>query len=81
MVATVSDRVRQFVCRLHGHEELLKFEAGRLSLTCSCGWQSEGIATGPEWPKVPVHVHGARILRLPDVGSSTTKSWPREGAA
>ncbi len=33
----------QFVCGLHGHDSLLHFERGRLSLKClSCGHESPG---------------------------------------
>jgi hypothetical protein len=36
-------RMCQFVCGLHGHDELLQFERGRLSLKCaSCGHETPG---------------------------------------
>ena len=36
-------QVRQFVCGLHGHDELFHFDRERLSLFCaSCGHQSAG---------------------------------------
>jgi hypothetical protein len=39
----VVDRLRQMVCGLHGHDNLLQFERDRLSLRCvSCGHQSPG---------------------------------------
>ena len=35
--------VRQFVCGLHGHDALLHFGQGRLSLQCaSCGYETPG---------------------------------------
>jgi hypothetical protein len=35
--------MRHFVCGLHGHDELLQFGKGRLSLKCaSCGHESPG---------------------------------------
>ena len=35
--------MRQFVCGLHGHDSLMQFERGRLSLKCtSCGHESPG---------------------------------------
>jgi hypothetical protein len=35
--------IRQFVCGLHGHDNLLQFGRGRLSLKCvSCGHESPG---------------------------------------
>ena len=39
----VGDRVRQFICGLHGHDALLHFERDRLSLVCtSCRYESPG---------------------------------------
>lgn len=36
-------QVRQFFCGLHGHDALLHFEHGRMSLLCtSCGYESPG---------------------------------------
>jgi hypothetical protein len=35
--------IRQLVCGLHGHDSLLEFGQGRLSLKCvSCGHESPG---------------------------------------
>jgi hypothetical protein len=37
------DKARQFVCGLHGHDALLHFEQGRMSLQCtSCGYETPG---------------------------------------
>ena len=36
--------IRQWLCGLTGHEELLKFHQGRMHLWCSCGWESPGWA-------------------------------------
>jgi hypothetical protein len=39
----VTDKVRQFLCGLHGHDALLHFEQGRMSLQCtSCGYETPG---------------------------------------
>ena len=39
----VTDKVRQFICGLHGHDALLHFEHGRMSLQCtSCGYETPG---------------------------------------
>jgi hypothetical protein len=39
----VTDKVRQFLCGLHGHDALLHFEHGRISLQCSsCGYETPG---------------------------------------
>ncbi|MGE0447701.1 MAG: hypothetical protein AB7P99_20930 [Vicinamibacterales bacterium] len=36
-------QVRQVVCGLHGHDALLHFEQGRMSLQCtSCGYETPG---------------------------------------
>jgi hypothetical protein len=40
---SVFDRVRQAVCGLHGHDNLLQFERERMFLKCvSCGFESPG---------------------------------------
>ena len=39
----VSEKVRQFLCGLHGHDAILHFEHGRMSLQCtSCGYETPG---------------------------------------
>ena len=61
-------KVRQLVCGLHGHDALLHFEQGRISLQCtSCGYETPGwdlkssdIAPEPE--------PSARFIRLPLLG-------------
>ena len=41
--AMVTDKVRQFLCGLHGHDALLHFGQGRISLQCtSCGYETPG---------------------------------------
>jgi hypothetical protein len=36
-------KVRHFICGLHGHDALLHFEQGRISLQCtSCGYETPG---------------------------------------
>jgi hypothetical protein len=43
MMARVGEQVRQFICGLHGHDSLLHFGQGRVSLLCSsCGYESPG---------------------------------------
>jgi hypothetical protein len=43
LIAVVSARLRIFVCGLGGHDVLLNFEPGRLSLQCtSCPYQTRG---------------------------------------
>ncbi len=42
-VGRVVDRVRQVVCGLHGHDNLLQFERDRMFLRCvSCGHETPG---------------------------------------
>lgn len=43
LLTRVGGQVRQFICGLHGHDSLLHFEQGRLSLLCSsCGHETPG---------------------------------------
>ncbi len=43
--------LRQFLCGLHGHDSLLHFEQGRMSLECSsCGYESPGWDLTPHAP-------------------------------
>ena len=43
VVARVGGQVRQFICGLHGHDALLHFGDGRVSLLCSsCGYETPG---------------------------------------
>jgi hypothetical protein len=60
VIAGVSGRLRTFVCGLGGHDVLLNFEPGRLSLRCtSCqyetpGWTLKEPAARPERQRRPV---------------------------
>jgi hypothetical protein len=67
--------VRQFLCGLHGHDALLHFDHGRVSLLCtSCGYESPGWDTTPE----PEHhetptshdtvTRTPRVIRMPSLG-------------
>jgi hypothetical protein len=43
VIDRASTHVRRFLCGLHGHDALLHFEQGRLSLVCvSCGYETPG---------------------------------------
>jgi hypothetical protein len=61
-------KVRQMICGLHGHDALLHFEQGRISLQCtSCGYETPGWdlkanAVTPEEAPAP------RLIRLPLLG-------------
>jgi hypothetical protein len=43
MMSRVGEQLRQFICGLHGHDSLLHFGDGRVSLLCSsCGHETPG---------------------------------------
>jgi hypothetical protein len=66
-IAQALATLRQFVCGLHGHDALLHFETGRLSMRCtSCGYQTPGwdLKTA-QGPSPAVAETKARVLRLP----------------
>jgi len=61
-------QVRQFFCGLHGHDALLHFEDGRISLLCaSCGHESPG------WE------FGRRVARSERAASQPTVRLPLVG--
>ena len=65
-IGRAAGHVRQFLCGLHGHDALLHFEQGRISLQCtSCGYQTPGwdvksLPARSEAPQTARH-----IIRLP----------------
>jgi hypothetical protein len=71
VIGRAAEHVRQFLCGLHGHDALLHFEHGRISLQCtSCGYQTPGwdvkVKAAPARTEAP---RAARhIIRLPLVG-------------
>ena len=66
----VTDKVRQFLCGLHGHDALLHFEHGRMSLQCtSCGYETPGWnLRAKDEPQQPAAVEAPRAVRIPLVG-------------
>ena len=63
----ITDKVRHFICGLHGHDALLHFEQGRMSLQCtSCGYETPGwdlksppevaepVNSSPRWIRLPL---------------------------
>jgi hypothetical protein len=69
VIVRAVDQARQFICGLHGHDSLLHFEQGRMSLQCtSCGHETPGweIKPAAERPNAPET--RARVVRLPLVG-------------
>jgi hypothetical protein len=69
LMGRAARHVRQFVCGLHGHDALLHFEQGRISLQCTTcgyqtpGWDVKGVPARVEAPQAARH-----IIRLPLVG-------------
>jgi hypothetical protein len=63
------DQVRQFVCSLHGHDALLHFEQGRMSLQCtSCGYETPGWdvkSTRTQPAAVRNGARDARVVQMP----------------
>jgi hypothetical protein len=58
--------VRQFTCGLHGHDALLHFETGRLSMRCtSCGYETPGWDLKTASAGQEVVQPKARVVRLP----------------
>jgi len=63
-----TDKVRQLICGLHGHDALLHFEQGRMSLQCtSCGYETPGWDLTPSAEPEQVN-SSARLIRLPLLG-------------
>ena len=70
ILSGVGESVRQFICGLHGHDSLLHFEQGRMSLLCSsCGHETPGwdVKTAPVKREV-AQPADRRVIRLPFVG-------------
>jgi hypothetical protein len=69
VISRAADQLRQFLCSLHGHDALLHFEHGRMSLQCtSCGYQTPGWDLRPEHQQETTAVKSRRIVRMPLVG-------------
>jgi hypothetical protein len=74
-LARLIQLAHQFTCGLHGHDALLHFEQGRMSLLCSsCDYETPGWDVRPLPARREVAVgqrHGQRrLVRLPLVGQS-----------
>jgi hypothetical protein len=68
MVARMTRQLHQFVCGLHGHDALLHFETGRLSLQCtSCGYETPGWDLKRAVALTSEVKPTTRVLRLPMV--------------
>ena len=69
-IGRAAGHVRQFLCGLHGHDALLHFEQGRMSLQCvSCGYESPGwdVKGVPARTEAPVEA-ARNVIRLPLIG-------------
>jgi len=65
-VGRAAERVRQFLCGLHGHDALLHFEQGRISLQCtSCGYQTPGWDVNGVPAQAEAPLPARQIIRLP----------------
>ena len=43
LMSRMGEQLRQFICGMHGHDSLLHFGEGRVSLLCSsCGHETPG---------------------------------------
>lgn len=58
--------VQQFLCGLHGHDALLHFDDGRMSLQCSsCGYESPGWDVRPAQAQSRVVEAPSRVMQMP----------------
>jgi hypothetical protein len=65
LVGRTVEQLRQFICGLHGHDALLHFGPGRVSLQCtSCGYETPGWDVRTE-PHGPATEGQPRMLRMP----------------
>jgi hypothetical protein len=67
----VSEKVRQFLCGLHGHDAILHFEHGRMSLQCtSCGYETPGwdLRTVKHPSSSIAEVESSRVGHVPYAG-------------
>ena len=65
----VGESVRQFICGLHGHDSLLHFEEGRMSLLCSsCGHETPGWDVKAQPVQRELTQRQTRVVRMPFVG-------------
>lgn len=65
LLARLVDVIRQFVCGLHGHDALLHFETGRLSMRCTtCGYETPGWDLKSTLKRPGVESR-PRVLRMP----------------
>jgi hypothetical protein len=65
----VGAQLRQFICGLHGHDALLHFGDGRVSLLCSsCGYETPGWDVKGSSARRGAATPKPRVVRMPLVG-------------
>jgi hypothetical protein len=66
-IARAAVQLRQFICGLRGHDALLHFEQGRMSLQCtSCGHETPGWdLRSAHRPQPTAATESARVVRMP----------------
>jgi hypothetical protein len=68
MVTKAMEHLRQLICGLHGHDALLHFGQGRMSLQCtSCGYETPGWDVNAA-PEPTARQSQPRMVSLPLVG-------------
>lgn len=65
LLARLTVKFRQGVCGLHGHDSLLHFDNGRISLMCSsCGHESPGWDVSGRAARQQTTVASGRVPRV-----------------
>lgn len=66
LMGRVGEHVRQFICGLHGHDALLHFGDGRVSLLCSsCGYETPGWDVKGSSARREAAMSKPRVVRMP----------------
>ena len=66
MATNYGEQVRQFLCGLHGHDSLLHFGDGRVSLLCSsCGHETPGWDVKGTPARRQAVTPDRRVVRMP----------------
>lgn len=66
MVTGLVTRMRQMMCGLSGHDALLHFETGRMSMRCTtCGHETPGWDLKAPHLRADARAPRTRLLRLP----------------
>ena len=69
VMTRVGEQLRQFICGLHGHDSLLHFSDGRVSLLCSsCGYETPGWDVKGSPARREAVRPEPRVVRMPLVG-------------